>query len=151
MRSFQTQLANHNPKFIQVQNPTKFKKFLNYIEPMASKLVENSIGLWKKKTKILYLKTFSHCPHRVNYKWFVKRRTLCLNVFHFRFSQKTSLLAGGFSWIISAVILLTPVFINRWKEFGYNENSGSFPVYCEGLRFSTIIPTSCTLCLSNAS
>ena len=58
------------------------------------------------------------------YKWSVKWTTLCLNVFHFRFSQKTSLLAGGFSWIISAVILLTPVFINRWKEFGYNESSG---------------------------
>ena len=65
---------------------------------------------------------------------FISTNPLVLIFFHFRFTKRTSLLAGGLSWIISAFILLTPVFINGFEEeFGYNENSGSFPVYCEGV------------------
>ena len=36
------------------------------------------------------------------------------------------MLAGGASWLTSAFILLIPVFINGWKEFGYNESSGFY-------------------------
>lgn len=43
----------------------------------------------------------------------------------YKFTKKTSVLAGGASWLTSAFILLIPVFINGWKEFGYNESSGT--------------------------
>ena len=49
-----------------------------------------------------------------------------INGFRFRFTKKTSVLAGGASWLTSAFILLIPVFINGWKEFGYNESSGFY-------------------------
>ena len=71
---------------------------------------------------------------QVSFANFHHPNPLVLIFFHLRFTKRTSLLAGGLSWIISAFILLTPVFINGFEEeFGYNENSGSFPVYCEGV------------------
>ena len=57
-----------------------------------------------------------------------------INGFHFRFTKKTSVLAGGVSWITSALILLIPVFINGWKEFGYNESSGFYLSQCVVIR-----------------
>merc|ERR1711936_634541 len=46
----------------------------------------------------------------------------------FRFTKKTSLVAGALSWGLSALILLIPVFVgigNRDPEFGYNQESGT--------------------------